>query len=144
MIRLAEDSDIECLEIRRFFSMIKIVKNHSSGVVRGIERKVKDSMPIAGDHVYYKIKSEMVGTFYWNEDMSKRRPIVRKKRDVKQDDILGYIEALKLMNPIRSPYDGRIVKVYIKNGKRVEFGQLLFGIEKTWNNNIYNSLFSYF
>jgi acetyl-CoA carboxylase biotin carboxyl carrier protein len=35
---------------------------------------------------------------------------------------------MKLMNEIESEYDGEIVKVYVDNGKPVQYGERLFAI----------------
>jgi len=47
---------------------------------------------------------------------------------VKKGQILGIIEAMKLMNEIESEYDGVIEAVLIEDGSVVEYGQPLFRI----------------
>ena len=131
LVKIVEESDIDSLELYFNFFGIKLygfTVTKPRGAKRTIERRVKESIPIAEGPVCYEVKSEMVGTFYWNEDKSRRR-FLRRKHKVKKGDILGYIEALKHMNEITSPCSGRIVKVYAKNDRPVDYGKVLFGIE---------------
>jgi biotin carboxyl carrier protein len=48
---------------------------------------------------------------------------------VKKNQTLCIIEAMKLMNEIESDVDGVVKKIYIENGKPVEYGQKLFAIQ---------------
>jgi len=76
------------------------------------------------------VESPIVGTFY-------RRPspdaelFVKEGDRVKKGDTLCIIEAMKLMNEIDSPCDGKIEKILITDGKVVEFGETLFFIDPT-------------
>jgi acetyl-CoA carboxylase biotin carboxyl carrier protein len=48
---------------------------------------------------------------------------------VKQGQTLLIIEAMKTMNQIPSPRDGRVTHVFVDNGHPVEFGEPLVVIE---------------
>lgn len=73
------------------------------------------------------VKSPIVGTFY--EAPSPGAPPFLKMGDsVSQGQVLCIVEAMKLMNEIESDVAGEIVKIYVKNGQPVEYGQPLFGI----------------
>jgi acetyl-CoA carboxylase biotin carboxyl carrier protein len=74
------------------------------------------------------ITSPMVGTFYRAPDPSSS-PFVEVGDQVKKNQTLCIIEAMKLMNEIESDVDGILSKVYAENGKPVEFGQKLFAIK---------------
>lgn len=78
----------------------------------------------SGLHV---VTSPMVGTFYRSPDPSSP-PFVEKGDSVKKSQTLCIIEAMKLMNEIESDADGTLEKIFIKNGKPVEYGQKLFAI----------------
>ena len=61
---------------------------------------------------------------------TRRRPrSSRSAPAVKKDQVLCIIEAMKLMNEIKSEYDGEIVSVYVENGKPVQYGERLFAIK---------------
>jgi acetyl-CoA carboxylase biotin carboxyl carrier protein len=48
---------------------------------------------------------------------------------VKKGQVLGIVEAMKLMNEIESEYDGTVKAILVKNGDLVEFDQPMFVIE---------------
>ena len=72
-------------------------------------------------------KSPLVGTFY-NAPSPEAEPYVKPGDTVKKGQILGIIEAMKLMNEIESEYDGVVEEVLVENEAMVEYGQPLFVI----------------
>jgi acetyl-CoA carboxylase biotin carboxyl carrier protein len=70
----------------------------------------------------------MVGTFYRAPDPSSP-PFVDIGEAVKKKQTLCIIEAMKLMNEIECDVEGVVKEIYVENGKPVEFGQRLFGIQ---------------
>ena len=73
------------------------------------------------------IKAPIVGTLYRAAEPG-AKPFVEVGSRVKKGQVLCIIEAMKLMNEIESEYDGEIVKVYVDNGKPVQYGERLFAI----------------
>ena len=47
----------------------------------------------------------------------------------RQGDTLFIVESMKLMNEIKSEFDGTITKVMVENGEGVEYGQPILIIE---------------
>lgn len=76
-----------------------------------------------------EFKSPLVGTFYRSPKPGSP-PFVRDGEDVKADKVLCIVEAMKVMNEIKAPFDGKVVEVLAKDGQAVEFGASLFLIEK--------------
>ena len=74
------------------------------------------------------VEAPMVGTFY-RASSPTADPYVREGDVVKEGQIVGIIEAMKLMNEIESKVAGRVAKVLVENGQAVEYGQPLFLIE---------------
>lgn len=74
------------------------------------------------------ITSPMVGTFYMAPS-PEAAPFVEIGSEVKVGDIVCIIEAMKLMNEIKTEEAGKIVKICVKNGDPVEFGQVLMYVE---------------
>jgi acetyl-CoA carboxylase biotin carboxyl carrier protein len=74
------------------------------------------------------ITSPMVGTFYRAPDPSSS-PFVEIGDPVKKNQTLCIIEAMKLMNEIEAEFEGILEKIYVENGKPVEYGQKLFAIK---------------
>ncbi|MFH1381068.1 MAG: acetyl-CoA carboxylase biotin carboxyl carrier protein [Candidatus Omnitrophota bacterium] len=75
-----------------------------------------------------EIKSPMVGTFY-SSPSPDAKPFVDVGKTVNVGDVVCIIEAMKLMNEIKSEIKGKIVDVAAKNAEPVEFGQVLFMVE---------------
>ena len=75
------------------------------------------------------VESPLVGTFY-AAPSEEAAPFVSVGDTVKKGQVLGIIEAMKLMNEIESEYDGVIEAVLISNEQVVEYGQPLFRIRR--------------
>jgi acetyl-CoA carboxylase biotin carboxyl carrier protein len=78
--------------------------------------------------VYHKVAAPMVGTFYRAPD-PKQDPFVRVGDMVVKDQVVAIIEAMKIMNEIKSDLAGRCVKILVENGQPVEYGQPLMLLE---------------
>lgn len=74
------------------------------------------------------ITSPMVGTFYASSS-PEAEPFVEIGSEINQGDVVCIIEAMKLMNEIKSEYSGKVVQVCVKNGEPVEYGQVLMYVE---------------
>jgi acetyl-CoA carboxylase biotin carboxyl carrier protein len=74
------------------------------------------------------IKSPMVGTFY-AAPTPDAPPFVGVGSEVQVGQVVCIIEAMKLMNEIKSEVKGKIVEISVNNGDPVEFGQVVFVVE---------------
>lgn len=74
------------------------------------------------------VSSPLVGTFYASPSPD-AEPFVKTGDRVKEGQVLGIIEAMKLMNEIESEYDGVVEAVLVNNEEVVEYGQPLFRIK---------------
>ena len=74
------------------------------------------------------VKSPIVGTFYRSPEPG-AASFVEVGQRVKKDQVLCIIEAMKLMNEIESDCDGEIIKIYVENGKPVQYGDRLFAVK---------------
>jgi acetyl-CoA carboxylase biotin carboxyl carrier protein len=82
--------------------------------------------PDAGLHL---LKSPIVGTFYGSPSPGAAQYIAPGDR-VTKGQVIGVVEAMKLMNEIEADVSGEIVKCLVSNGQPVEFGQPLFSIRQ--------------
>ena len=73
------------------------------------------------------IRSPMVGTYY-SAPAPDQPPYVNVGTAIKNDDVLCIVEAMKLMNEIKSEISGRVVELLVQNGQPVEFDQPLFKV----------------
>ncbi len=74
------------------------------------------------------IKSPMVGTFY-TAPAPDAPPFMQPGSQVEVGQVVCIIEAMKLMNEIKSEVRGKIAEILVNNGDPVEFGQPLFLLE---------------
>lgn len=103
-----------------------------SEVPAAVEKTVqKAAVPVnpAGDEetscAY--IHSPMVGTFYAAQSEG-AEPFVSVGDSISQGEVVGIIEAMKLMNEIEADCDGVVEEILVQNEQMVEFGQPLFKI----------------
>jgi oxaloacetate decarboxylase alpha subunit len=75
-----------------------------------------------------EIKSPMVGTFY-RSPSPESPPFAEINQDIEVGQVICIIEAMKLMNEIKSEIRGRIIDILVDNAEPVEFGQPLLLIE---------------
>ncbi len=74
------------------------------------------------------IKSPMVGTFY-RSPSPEAEAFVEVGQTVEVGQVVCIVEAMKLMNEIKSEVRGKITEVAVQNAEPVEFGQTLFVVE---------------
>jgi len=142
LIRLMEEKNLSHFELEVEGLKIKIGRDLTSAsaaepapaleVSKETEEKANNtpSEPTLqeGKNDFYYITSPMVGTFFSAPDPSSP-PFVEIGDSVKKNQTLCIIEAMKLMNEIESEVDGVLTKIFIENGKPVEYGQRLFAIQ---------------
>ena len=74
------------------------------------------------------VKSPMVGTVYLAPSPD-ADPFISVGQEVKEGDQLFIIEAMKTMNPVKSPFNGKIKTILAKNEMPVEYDEVLAVIE---------------
>ena len=74
------------------------------------------------------INSPLVGTFYAAPSPDDA-PFVSVGDTVKKGQVIGIVEAMKLMNEIESDHDGVITEIMVNNGDMVEYGQVLVKVK---------------
>lgn len=72
-----------------------------------------------------QVKSPMVGSFYAAPAPGAKN-FVEVGQSVKVGDTLCIIEAMKIMNPIKSEVSGKVISILVENSDPVEYGQPLF------------------
>lgn len=78
----------------------------------------------AGLHI---VKSPLVGTFYGSSAPG-AAPFVAVGDRIEKGQVIGIVEAMKLMNEIESDVTGEIVQCLATNGQAIEYGQPLFRV----------------
>jgi acetyl-CoA carboxylase biotin carboxyl carrier protein len=73
------------------------------------------------------IKSPMIGTFY-RSPSPEAGSYIEVGSEVNPDTVVCIIEAMKVMNEIKSEVKGVVTQILVENAKPVEFGQPLFKV----------------
>jgi acetyl-CoA carboxylase biotin carboxyl carrier protein len=149
MINLMNENNLSELEIEKEGLRIRLKKSGSGEItMEGLKNKMVFAAPSAEPTFYpgtaasakeaplekpaalktAEIKSPMVGTFY--RTPSPESPaFVEIGQEIEIGQVLCIIEAMKLMNEIKSETKGKVVDILVDNAEPVEFGQPLFLIE---------------
>lgn len=77
---------------------------------------------------FIEVKAPMVGTFYI-APAPDAEPFIEIGQEVKPDDTLCIIEAMKLMNEIKCEAKGKVMEILVENGHPVEYGQTIILLE---------------
>lgn len=76
-----------------------------------------------------EIKSSMVGTFFLQDSKELTDPQIKVGDQVKEGDIIGYIEAMKVMNEVTSDVSGEVTEIVVEHGTNVEYDQVLVKVK---------------
>ncbi|MCF7924846.1 MAG: acetyl-CoA carboxylase biotin carboxyl carrier protein [Candidatus Izimaplasma sp.] len=132
IIKEFEKSTIQKLEISENDFTVKMEKNSGPtsvvNPVTSVQETTSQTTKQAEENNHTFVKSPLVGTFY-NSSSPDNPPFVNLNQKVHEGDVLCIIEAMKVMNEIRSPISGIIKKINIPNETMVEFGQPIMEIE---------------
>ena len=74
------------------------------------------------------IKSPIVGTFY-RKPAPDKSPFVDIGSHVNAGDVVCIVEAMKMMNEIKSEFTGQVTAINVEDGAPVEFDQSLIVID---------------
>lgn len=74
------------------------------------------------------VNSPLVGTFY-SAPSPDAAPYVSVGDTVKKGQVVGIVEAMKLMNEIECEHDGVVTEIMVNNGDMVEYGQVLIKVK---------------
>lgn len=142
LINLMNENNLWELEIERDGMRIKLKRGSSEApIIPTIEytqsqipsQNIPSTKEVAKEQISLKtveIKSPMVGTFY-RAPSPEAAPFVETGAEIEVGQVICIIEAMKLMNEIKSEIKGRVIEVLVENAEPVEFGQPLFLIEPT-------------
>jgi acetyl-CoA carboxylase biotin carboxyl carrier protein len=71
----------------------------------------------------------MVCTFYSSTSPGSK-PFISVGDHVNEGDVVCIVEAMKMMNEIKSEFSGKVLSIKVENSQPVEYGQTLFEIGK--------------
>ena len=139
LIEMLESSELEEIEIHEGEESVRLVKNKTETVVthqvqpNQLDKVVEsseqpqNSAPLIENSEGEVITSPMVGTFYAAASPG-AKPFISVGDEIQEGDVVCIVEAMKMMNEIKSDYSGKVISVLAENSEPVEFGQALFVI----------------
>ena len=143
MVNLMNENDIMEIEVEREGSKVKIKKAYAEAQPQIITQPAvqpaepqpqatnvppdSEKAPATSSN-RLEVKSPMVGTFY-RSSAPDAAPYVDIGQVVEVGQVLCIVEAMKLMNEIKSEVRGKVVEIPVENAHPVEFGQVLFYVE---------------
>ena len=145
LIQMLEESNLEEIEIQEGEESVRLVKNKPNNLLssqpvytesiqtiedRPTEKSKEESEePDEDENSGDLINSPMVGTFYASASPGSK-PFVSVGDHVKEGDVVCIVEAMKMMNEIKSEFSGEVLSINVENSQPVEYGQTLFEISK--------------
>lgn len=125
LIKLLNDAGLSHLEIDDKQGHIILEKN----ITVQNPSQVKVSNPeTEGGPTEKTINAPFVGTFYTSEQPDKA-PLVKAGDKIEKGQVVGIIEAMKMMNEVKADVSGTIDKILVVNGDAVEYDQPLFTLK---------------
>ena len=137
LIEMLENSNLEEIEIQEGEESVRLVK--SNGNINNISSSQSIAVPQMSTSVTSEeevnqeseegnfITSPMVGTFYASASPGSK-PFINVGDLVAEGDVVCIVEAMKMMNEIKSEFSGKVVSIKVENSEPVEYGQALFEI----------------
>ena len=134
LIEMLQESDLNEIEVKEGEESVRI--NRKKGDVEIPQqivapqvqsKEIVENVDEPEENLSF-IQSPMVGTFYRSPAPGKP-PFVEIGQRVKKGDTVCIIEAMKMMNQVKSEFDGKIGDIKVENGQPVEFNESLVSIE---------------
>ena len=137
LIEMLQESDLTEIEVGQGDESVRITRGGSKNIIPNtpsvqqvavpqpiIESTEKVDETVSGNLV----RSPIVGTFYRKPGPDKD-PFIRVGDTVEVGDVLCIIEAMKMMNEIKSEFSGKITSINVEDGQPVEFDQHIITID---------------
>ena len=137
LIEMLESSELEVIEIQEGEESVRLEKKQTKTVVtqnladpvteKTVIRHPQEALSTIKAAEGEVITSPMVGTFYAAPSPG-AKPFISVGDEIQEGDIVCIVEAMKMMNEIKSDFSGKVTSVLIENSEPVEFGQALFTV----------------
>lgn len=140
LIQAVSDSDVDEFKYSDDKCSVRIMKNKTQVVAAEAVPAAAPPVPAAAAPAAAdtaekepeiegnQVKAPLVGTFY-AAPAEGADPFVSVGDTVKKGQVIGIVEAMKLMNEVESDFDGTVTDILVENGEMVEYGQPLVVIK---------------
>ncbi|HDI7629971.1 TPA: acetyl-CoA carboxylase biotin carboxyl carrier protein subunit [Staphylococcus aureus] len=136
IIKLVKENDVKKFKYKNFEDEIEIDFTDSNHLAAHksmnnndlTASKANDNSDVSTND-YHDIKSPMIGTFFLQDSKELTEPIVNVGDKVNKGDIIGYVEAMKVLNEVTTDVAGEITEIVADHGTNVEYDQVLVRIK---------------
>ena len=135
LIEMLQESDLNEIEIQEGEESVRISRGSMKSIeVQSvpIESEKADILSTNNDTAKINsgssIKSPIVGTFY-RKPAPDKPPFIDIGSHVSAGDVVCIVEAMKMMNEIKSEFTGQVTAINVEDGAPVEFDQSLIVID---------------
>lgn len=143
LISSLENSSLEILEfkVENFSLMLKkskslekedISEREATKELDKVLEKVSDldkKEEVEANKNIKTLRAPILGVFYSSKSPDSE-PFVKVGDQVKKGDTLCIIEAMKMMNELKAPYDCKVIDCLVNNEDFVEYDQEIFKLEQ--------------
>ena len=137
LIEMLQASDLREIEVKEGEESVRIarggvsspteeyvISNQATQAIKTTTEKIHiDDSNTSGN----QIKSPIVGTFY-RKPAPDKPPFVEVGDHVEKGQVVCIVEAMKMMNEIKSDFSGTIKSINVEDGTPVEFDQNLITV----------------
>ena len=114
---------------RKVFSyggvLAAVTAEQPTSVTRAVESEASVKETVQAEEISgTKITSPMVGTYYGAPSPTSD-PFIKEGDTVSEGQTLCIVEAMKLMNEVKSSVSGKVKKILVKDGEAIKKGQEL-------------------
>ena len=134
LIEMLQDSDLTEIEVQEGEESVRIVRGSSqpfevktTSISPASVNVLSENNEVVANESGSPIKSPIVGTFY-RKPAPDKPPFVEIGSYVNAGDVVCIVEAMKMMNEIKSEFTGKVLAINIDDGEPVEFDQSLIVI----------------
>ena len=126
IIKMFEQAKVSKLDLEYDNIKIKLEKNEEmpSEIIVNKEMPITTTSHQQPQTEGFSIKSPVVGTYY-AQKAAGDAPFITVGQKVKKGDTVCIIEAMKVMNEIKSPVDGVVKEILVSNEDLVEYDEAI-------------------
>ena len=127
LIEMLQESDLREIEVSQGDESVRILRdnNYSEKNISVINTPELKNINVTPEIIEGNfITSPIVGTFYRKPSPDKD-PFVKVGDIIEKGQVLCIIEAMKMMNEIKSEFSGTVTAIKVDDGEPVEFDQQL-------------------
>ena len=135
LIEMLQDSDLTEIEVHEGEESVRIARGSIQSVEANPSLIVSTSPNLPSEKTEIPvsesssvIKSPIVGTFY-RKPAPDKPPFIEVGNHVNAGDVVCIVEAMTMMNEIKSEFTGKVSAINIEDGEPVEFDQSLIVID---------------